>query len=29
MLQREFWGVLAAIVLPLLLFEWFWFHKRV
>jgi hypothetical protein len=29
LLQKEFWGVLAAIVLPLLLFEWFWFHKRV
>jgi hypothetical protein len=28
-LQREFWGVLAAVVLPLLLFEWFWFHRRV
>jgi Ca-activated chloride channel family protein len=28
-LQREFWGLLAAIVLPLLLFEWFWFHRRV
>ena len=27
-LQREFWGVLAAVVLPLLLFEWFWFHRR-
>jgi len=27
-LQKEFWGVLAAIVLPLLLFEWFWFHRR-
>jgi Ca-activated chloride channel homolog len=29
MLQKEFWGLLAAIVLPLLLFEWFWFHRRV
>ena len=28
-LQKEFWGVLAALVLPLLLFEWFWFHRRV
>jgi Ca-activated chloride channel homolog len=28
-LQKEFWGLLAAIVLPLLLFEWFWFHRRV
>ncbi len=28
LLQREFWGVLAALVLPLLLFEWFWFHRR-
>jgi hypothetical protein len=28
-LQREFWGLLAALVLPLLLFEWFWFHRRV
>jgi hypothetical protein len=27
-LQREFWGLLAAIVLPLLLVEWFWFHRR-
>jgi len=29
MLQKEFWGLLAAIALPLLLFEWFWFHRRV
>lgn len=28
MLQKEFWGVLAALVLPLLLFEWYWFHRR-
>jgi hypothetical protein len=28
-LQKEIWGVLAALVLPLLLFEWFWFHRRV
>jgi hypothetical protein len=28
MLQKEFWGLLAALVLPLLLFEWFWFHRR-
>ena len=27
-LQKEFWGVLAALVLPLLLFEWYWFHRR-
>jgi hypothetical protein len=27
-LQKEFWGLLAAVVLPLLLFEWFWFHRR-
>ena len=27
-LQKEFWGVLAALVLPLLMFEWFWFHRR-
>ena len=27
-LQKEFWGVLAALVLPLMLFEWFWFHRR-
>jgi hypothetical protein len=27
-LQKEFWGILAALVLPLLLFEWFWFHRR-
>ncbi|HET6320013.1 MAG TPA: VWA domain-containing protein [Chloroflexota bacterium] len=29
LLQREFWGILAALALPLLLFEWFWFHRRV
>ncbi|HLZ27470.1 MAG TPA: VWA domain-containing protein [Chloroflexota bacterium] len=28
-LQKELWAILAAIVLPLLLFEWFWFHRRV
>jgi Ca-activated chloride channel homolog len=28
-LQKEFWGLLAALVLPLLMFEWFWFHRRV
>ncbi len=22
-------GLLAALALPLLLFEWFWFHRRV
>ena len=27
-LQKEIWGVLAALVLPLLLLEWFWFHRR-
>jgi hypothetical protein len=27
-LQHEFWGLLAALLLPLLLFEWFWFHRR-
>jgi hypothetical protein len=27
-LQKEFWGILAALALPLLLFEWFWFHRR-
>ncbi len=27
-LQKEFWGLLAALVLPLLLFEWYWFHRR-
>jgi hypothetical protein len=27
-LQKEVWGLLAALVLPLLLFEWFWFHRR-
>jgi VWA domain-containing protein/aerotolerance regulator-like protein len=27
-LQKEIWGALAALVLPLLLFEWFWFHRR-
>ncbi len=29
LLQKEFWGILAALALPLLLFEWFWFHRRV
>jgi Ca-activated chloride channel homolog len=28
-LQKELWAILAAILLPLLLFEWFWFHRRV
>jgi hypothetical protein len=28
-LQKELWGVLAALLLPLLLLEWFWFHRRV
>jgi hypothetical protein len=28
-LQKEIWGVLAALLLPLLLFEWFWFHRRI
>jgi hypothetical protein len=28
-LQKEFWGLLAALVLPLLMLEWFWFHRRV
>jgi len=28
-LQKEFWMLAAALVLPLLLFEWFWFHRRV
>jgi hypothetical protein len=27
-LQKEFWALLAALALPLLLFEWFWFHRR-
>ena len=27
-LQKELWGALAALVLPLLLFEWYWFHRR-
>lgn len=27
-LQKEIWGALAAVVLPLLMFEWFWFHRR-
>ena len=27
-LQKEFWGILAALVLPLILFEWFWFHRK-
>ncbi|MDQ6672091.1 MAG: VWA domain-containing protein [Chloroflexota bacterium] len=29
MLQKELWAILAAILLPLLLLEWFWFHRRV
>src|SRR5260221_13866898 len=29
MLHKEIWGVLAALILPLLMFEWFWFHRRV
>jgi Ca-activated chloride channel homolog len=29
LLQRELWALLAALALPLLLFEWFWFHRRV
>jgi hypothetical protein len=28
-LRKELWGLLAALALPLLLFEWFWFHRRV
>ncbi|MGI9147515.1 MAG: vWA domain-containing protein [Chloroflexota bacterium] len=28
-LRKEVWAFLAAILLPLLLFEWFWFHRRV
>jgi len=28
-LQKEIWAILAALLLPLLLFEWFWFHRRV
>ncbi|MBV9897484.1 MAG: BatA and WFA domain-containing protein [Chloroflexi bacterium] len=28
MLRKEYWGVLSAALLPLLLFEWFWFHRR-
>src|SRR4029079_12055373 len=27
--QKECWGLLAALALPLLMFEWFWFHRRV
>ena len=27
-LQKECGGVLAALVLPLLLLEWFWLHRR-
>lgn len=27
-LQREIWPWLAALALPLLLFEWLWFHRR-
>src|SRR5579859_2646441 len=28
-LQKELWAILAALLVPLLLFEWFWFHRRV
>jgi hypothetical protein len=28
-IQSELWGLLAALALPLLMFEWFWFHRRV
>jgi len=28
LLQKEFWGLLAALALPLLMFEWFWFHRK-
>ncbi len=28
-LQKELWALLAAVALLLLLFEWFWFHRRV
>lgn len=27
-LRREFWLVLAALALPLVLVEWLWFHRR-
>ncbi len=27
-IQHEVWLALAALALPLLLFEWFWFHRR-
>lgn len=28
-LKNEVWLALAALAIPLLLFEWFWFHRRV
>jgi hypothetical protein len=28
-LRREFWVILAALMLPLVMVEWFWFHRRV
>jgi Ca-activated chloride channel homolog len=28
-LQKELWALVVALALPLLLFEWFWFHRRV
>jgi Ca-activated chloride channel family protein len=28
-LRKELWALVAAIALPLLLFEWFWFHRKV
>ncbi|MBV9174534.1 MAG: VWA domain-containing protein [Chloroflexi bacterium] len=27
-LQKEFWAALAALVLPLLFVEWWWFHRK-
>ena len=27
-LQADYWGLLASLILPLLLVEWFWFHHR-
>lgn len=29
LLRKEGWMLLAALALPLLLFEWLWFHRRV
>lgn len=28
-LRREFWVILVALTLPLIMVEWFWFHRRI